>query len=145
MNCNLKTIVSQTKEQVLSTLQTNMDAGLTSTEASKRLKQYGPNMIPSHKKESWWQDLLQHFKSPLVILLLIAAGISISISENINVSIIILIVIASVLTNFFQERGARNAAEKLKQTVKSKATVIRNGAEENIFPQELCPGDMVLL
>ena len=129
MNYDLKTIASQTKEQVLSTLQTNMDAGLTSTEASSRLKENGPNAIPSHKKEAWWQNLLQHFKSPLVILLLIAAGISFSISENINASIIILIVIASVLTDFFQERDARNAAEKLKQTVKSKAIVIRNGSD----------------
>ena len=145
MNYDLKTIASQTKEQVLSTLQTDMDAGLTSSEASNRLKENGPNMIPSHKKEAWWQNLLQHFKSPLVILLLIAAGISFSISENINASIIILIVIASVLTDFFQERDARNAAEKLKQTVKSKATVIRNGTEEDILPQDLCLGDIVLL
>ncbi|HEU5366345.1 MAG TPA: HAD-IC family P-type ATPase [Hanamia sp.] len=145
MNDDLKTIASQTKEQVLSSLQTNMDAGLTTSEADNRIKEHGLNIISSHKKEAWWQDLLQHFKSPLVILLLIAAGISFSISENINASIIILIVIASVLTDFFQERDARNAAEKLKETVKSKATVIRNGAEEDILPQNLCMGDIVLL
>lgn len=145
MDSDLKTIASQTIEQVLLTLQTDMNSGLTSAGAGKRLKRYGLNVIPSHKKEAWWQDLLQHFKSPLVILLLIAAGISFSISENINASIIILIVIASVLTDFFQERDARNAAEKLKQTVKSKATVIRNGAVKDILPQNLCPGDIVLL
>lgn len=145
MNDDLKTIASQTKEQVLSSLQTNMDAGLTTSEADNRIKAHGLNIISSHKKKAWWQDLLQHFKSPLVILLLIAAGISFSISENINASIIILIVIASVLTDFFQERDARNAAEKLKETVKSKATVIRNGAEEDILPQNLCMGDIVLL
>lgn len=145
MNFDLKTIASQTKEQVLLTLQTDLNSGLSSEEASDRLKQYGKNVITSHKKKHWWQDLLQHFKSPLVILLLIAATISFSISENINASIIMLIVLASVLTDFFQERDARNAAEKLKETVKSKATVIRNGAEEEILPQDLCPGDIVFL
>jgi Mg2+-importing ATPase len=145
MDSDLKTIASQTIEHVLSTLHTNMDSGLTSTDASNRLKESGLNMIPSHKKEAWWQDLLQHLKNPLVILLLIAAGISFSIAQSINASIIILIVIASVLTDFFQERDARNAAEKLKQTVKSKATVVRDGVEENILPQDLCPGDVILL
>ena len=114
MNSDLKTIASQTKELVLSTLQTNMDIGLASTETAKRLKENGLNMIPSHKKEAWRQDLLEHLKSSLAILLLIAAGISFSISENINASIIILIVMASVLTYFFKERDVRNAAEKLK-------------------------------
>jgi Mg2+-importing ATPase len=145
MNYDLKTIASQTKEQLSYLLETNIDTGLTSVEASKRLKKNGLNIIPSHKRQSWWDDLLQHFKSPLVILLLIAAGISFSIAENINASIIILIVIASVLTDFFQERDARNAAEKLKQTVKSKAIVIRNGAEEDLLPQYLCPGDIIIL
>jgi Mg2+-importing ATPase len=145
MNVDLKTIASQTKEQVLVTLQTDLNSGLSSQEAGDRLKQYGKNVITSHKKKHWWQDLLQHFKSPLVILLLIAATISFSISENINASIIMLIVLASVLTDFFQERDARNAAEKLKERVKSKATVIRNGAEEEILPQDLCPGDIVFL
>ena len=145
MNYDLKTIASQSKDEVLCTLQTNIDIGLNSTDVGNRLKTNGLNVIPSHKKEAWWRDLLRHFKSPLVILLLTAAGISFSISENINASIIILIVIASVLTDFFQERDARNAAEKLKQTVKSKATVIRNGAEKDILPEDLCPGDIVLL
>ncbi|MEJ0105918.1 MAG: hypothetical protein WDO19_26670 [Bacteroidota bacterium] len=46
--------------------------------------------------------------------------------------------LASVATDFFQERDARNAAEKLKQAVKSKVTVIRSGTEEDILAQDLC-------
>lgn len=99
MDSDLKTFASKTVVQVLSSLQTNADTGLTTEETANRLKETGPNLIPSNKKESRGQDLLLHFKSHLVILLLIAAGISFSISENI--SIIILIVIASVLTDFF--------------------------------------------
>ena len=120
----LKDIASQNTEQVLSALQTDAGQGLSSAEANKRLKQYGLNIIPSHKKAAWWKELMQHFKSPLVILLLIAAAISFSVAETINASIIIVTVIASVAIDFFQERDARNAAEKLKQVVKSKATVI---------------------
>ncbi|MGH2565074.1 MAG: HAD-IC family P-type ATPase, partial [Ginsengibacter sp.] len=85
------------------------------------------------------------FKSPLVILLLIAAIISFSVAETINASIIIVIVLASVATDFFQERDARNAAEKLKQIVKVKAAVVRDGAEQEILPADLCIGDIILL
>ena len=82
-------------DQVLSALETNADQGLTSTNAANRLKQYGHNIIASHKKAVWWKELMHHFKSPLVILLLIATIISYSVGETINASIIFAIVIAS--------------------------------------------------
>jgi Cation transport ATPase len=92
-----------------------------------------------------WKELLQHFKSPLVILLLIAAVISFSVAETINASIIIVIVLASVAIDFFQERDARNAAEELKHLVKVKATVVRDGSELEIPLQDICIGDIILL
>ena len=113
MDDDLKKIASQTSEQLLLQLKTDIDTGLSGREVVSRLKKYGLNIIPTHKKEGWSRDLLQQFKSPLTILLLIAAVISFSIAENINASIIILIVLASVLTDFFQERSAGNAAEKI--------------------------------
>ncbi len=141
----LNEISSQSSAQVVAALQTDSDKGLSAAEAGKRLKEYGLNIIPAHKKAAWWKDLMQHFKSPLVILLLIAAAISFSVAETINASIIIVTVLASVAIDFFQERDAGNAAEKLKQVVKSKATVIRNGKEQEILSQHLCMGDIILL
>ena len=142
---SLKDIASRETEQVLSALQTNAIQGLSSSEASDRLKQYGLNIIASHKKTEWWEELLQHFKSPLVILLLIATIISYAVGETISASIIFFILIASVVTDFFQERDARNAAEKLKLVVKAKATVIRDEIEQEILPKDLCIGDIILL
>jgi P-type Mg2+ transporter len=145
LSSSLKDFASQKTEQVLSALQTDEAQGLSSAEATNRLRQYGPNIIATHKKNAWWKELLQHFKSPLVILLLIATAISYSVGETINASIIFVMVIASVAIDFYQERDARNAAEKLKQTVKTKVTVLRNGMEQEILPQDLCIGDIILL
>ena len=145
MNKSLREIASQTSKEVLSDLQTSLANGLSQTEADKRLLLYGPNIIPSHKQIAGWKDLLQHFKSPLVILLLIAAIISFSVAQAINAAIIIVIVLASVATDFFQERDARNAAEKLQQLVKIKANVIRDGVEQEVLPANLCMGDIILL
>lgn len=143
-NC-IKDIAILNAEQVLSVLQTNADQGLSSTEVTNRLKQYGLNIIVPHKKALWWKDLMRHFKSPLVILLLIATVISYSVGETINASIIFAIVIASVGIDFFQERDAGNAAEKLRETVRTVTTVVRNGRDLEILPQDLCIGDIILL
>lgn len=145
MHIELAGISSKEKEEVVSLFQSDAARGLSQTEADKRLQENGLNLIPTHKKTAVWKELLQHFKSPLVILLLIAATISYSVAEPINASIIILIVLASVLIDFFQERDARNAAEKLKQLVKVKASVIRDGVEKEILLQDICVGDILVL
>ena len=44
-----------------------------------------------------------------------------------------------------REKDARNAAEKLKESVKSKATVVRDGSEYEVFHEEICMGDIILL
>lgn len=141
----LKDIALQNAEHVLQVLETDAEKGLSAEEADKRVKQFGANVISAKKKTTWWKELLLHFKSPLVILLLVATSISYAVGETINATIIFIMVIASVATDFFQERDARNAAEKLKETVKSKVSVIRNGITEEIFPRDLCIGDIILL
>ncbi|HTL07788.1 MAG TPA: magnesium-translocating P-type ATPase [Chitinophagaceae bacterium] len=119
--------------------------GLSSTEARARLKEYGYNIIQTRQMDEWWKALLRHFRSPLVLLLLIATAISFAVGETINASVISFIVIASVLTDFWQERNAGNAAEKLQQLVKILTIVIRDGVEQPIPSAEICPGDIILL
>jgi Mg2+-importing ATPase len=130
---------------VLSGLQTNSDQGLSSAEAASRLKQYGYNIISSHRTAVWWKELMRHFKSPLVIMLLIATIISYSVGETVNASIIFAIVIVSVGIDFFQERDAGHAAEKLREVVKTVAIVVRDGREQEVLLRDLCRGDIVLL
>ncbi len=145
MQPELKNIISLTPENVLSALQTSLDKGLAGTEAAARLKKYGLNIIATHKKSTWWKQLINHFKNPLIILLLVATIISYSLGETVNALIIFLIVISSVVIDFLQERNAGNAAEKLRETVKTKATIIRDGVEQEILPEQLCVGDIILL
>lgn len=134
-----------TTEGVTTEMQTNIEKGLTDTEVADRLNQNGPNTILTNKIRNEWLELLSHFKSPLILILLAASIVSFSLGETINASIIVVMLLTGVAIDYFQERDARNAAEKLKQTVKTKVTVIREGIEKDILPEELCTGDLVLL
>ena len=138
-------ISSMTADEIVQSFDTSSDKGLTNETAGQRLQQLGLNQIETNKKRSELFELLMHFKSPLVIILLVASVISYSLGEPVNASIIFGMVLISVVIDYFQERDARNAAERLKQTVKNKVTVIRNGVENEIMPEQLCIGDIVLL
>jgi Mg2+-importing ATPase len=59
--------------------------------------------------------------------------------------IILVIVLMSGLLGFWQERGAVDAVDKLLAIVQIKATVLRNGASEEIPVEEIVPGDIVVL
>lgn len=131
-------------EEVCNKLQCNTE-GLTEIEAAKRLQELGSNNISANKQKSEILELLFHFRSPLVIILLVASIISFSMGETTNAMIIFFMVLMSVIIDYFQERDARNAADRLKETVINKVSIFRNGTTADIPSEKIVPGDIVML
>ncbi|MEM2910242.1 MAG: magnesium-translocating P-type ATPase [Nitrososphaerota archaeon] len=131
-------------DEFLARLNTSM-TGLSSEEAEKRLGIYGYNELAKRKKRTTIFDFLSHFRSPLVIILLIAGLIAGFLGEIINVTIVFSIVFVSVILDFHQESKAEKAAEALKEKVTTTATVLRDGAKQEVRLSEIVPGDIVYL
>lgn len=119
--------------------------GLSSSEAQKRLSEFGPNTLTAHKKAGPLILLLGQFKSPLVLILVFAAIISFVTGEWIDASIILLIIIASAFLGFYQEFSAGNAVEKLRSRVSLKVNLLRDGKSQTIPAEDVVRGDVVLL
>ena len=62
-------------EDLLIRLNTSQQ-GLNAQEATERLEVYGPNVLAREHKHSAASEFLSHFKSPLIIILLIAGIIT---------------------------------------------------------------------
>ncbi len=131
-------------EDLLHLLQTT-PAGLSSAEASQRLRLYGPNSFVQESRFAALFSFLRILANPLVIILLIASTISLVLGDAIGGLIIISIVLLSVLLNFFMEFQARHAVEEIRKQVATKATVIRDGHEHELPIAELVPGDVIRL
>ncbi len=131
-------------EELLSRLET-FPQGLSSEQAIERLEYYGPNELARQHKHSAVKEFLLHFKSPLVIILLIAGLVSGYLGEIANTSIIFTIIFVSVILDYYQENKAEKAAQLLKQKVTSTATVFRDGIRQEIKLPELVPGDVIFL
>ncbi len=130
---------------VITACDTSLQSGLSENEATKRLKELGTNTIRSDKSTNVLLDVLQHLKSPLMIILLAATSISFALGEKVNASIIFMMVILSVGIDYYLERDARNAADKLKKLVQNKVSVLRGGIVKDIEAKNLIVGDIVLL
>ncbi len=120
-------------------------SGLTTEEAQKRLETYGPNEVIQKRKKALPLEFLSHFKSPLTIILIIAAIVAGVLGDPADTIIILSIVLVSVILDFTQEYRAERAAEALRKRVATTATTLRDGSKQDIEVSQLVPGDIVVL
>jgi Mg2+-importing ATPase len=132
------------QEALLATLHAS-PKGLSVEDAARRLKETGTNTLGRDRSLSAFTVLWRQFRSPLVLILVIAAAISASVGQAHEAIIIGIIVLASCLLGFFQEYGASRAAETLKQRLSQKTLVLRDGASTVIRADEVVPGDVLQL
>jgi len=119
--------------------------GLTDQEASERLKRYGPNTIKSKKRVSALVLFFSQFKSPITLLLIVAALLSAGLGDVIDIVIILTIVLISSLLSFWQEKGAANAVDELLKLVQLNCTALRDGCKKEIPMEHAVPGDIIYL
>ncbi|MEA1648019.1 magnesium-translocating P-type ATPase [Nitrospirillum sp. BR 11164] len=120
-------------------------AGLTSAEAQRRQRQWGPNQVLGHRRRPAWLDFLARFANPLVLILLFASALSAATGNTSSFVIVAVVVLLSVVLDFIQERQAEAAVEALRRTVAVRVQVWRDGDETTVPLEQLVPGDVVRL
>jgi Mg2+-importing ATPase len=137
-------IWQQPLDRLLARLATT-PAGLGSAQVQSRLATYGPNDAATVKRSPLWLQFLARFRSPLVIILLVASGLSAVTGDVASFLIVVTIVTASITLDFVQEVRAQNAVEALRRSVAVQATVRRDGKPVSLPIDQLVPGDIVEL
>lgn len=145
MDESLQSFWHLSSKEVLAKLCSSQVEGLTETEAQKRLKLYGHNVLKTKKNLGILKLLFSQFNTPLMYLLIFAASLSLILYDTIDALIIFGIIFISAFLSFIQERGALKAMEKLLKIVQIKADVIRNKIKKEISIEEVVPGDIIEL
>jgi Mg2+-importing ATPase len=119
--------------------------GLVSEAARDRLQRFGRNVLREQGMLSWPRMLLGQFRSPLVLILVVAAVISLLVQDWLDAVIILAIVLGSALLGFMQEYRASSAVQRLRARVAIQVTALRDGQPCAVPAAEIVPGDVVLL
>jgi len=135
---------SRPMEELLPALTAGAD-GLSQREARARLKRYGANAFDTTKSATALGLFVRQFKSPLVLILIVAAVISMIAAEWVDAGVVLTIVFGSTVLGFAQEYIAGNAIEKLRSRVRIHSTVLRDGQPHTIPSSRVVRGDVVLL
>lgn len=131
-------------KEVLHKLGSTKD-GLSHKEATRRLRNFGRNILATEKRANLALEYLAGLKNPLVLILLFASIVAFILGEAVDASIIAIIILLSATLNFFQEYRANQAAEKLKEKVATQTTVIREGKKHEVKITDICLGDVIFL
>ncbi|MCG3202614.1 MAG: Magnesium-transporting ATPase, P-type 1 [Gammaproteobacteria bacterium] len=119
--------------------------GLSRLEAASRRNAIGPNVFHTTAEAPLLLQFLNRFTNPLVIVLLVAGAVSAMTGEVTSFIIIFAIVILSVSLDFAQEYRADRTAERLRQSVAVRATVLRDGEWAELAVADVVPGDVISL
>lgn len=138
-------------EETVNLLDVTLRDGLSSKEASKRLKQYGSNELVGKKNKNIIQKFFEQFSDFMIITLICAAIISFVVSllngemDFVDPIIILLIITLNAILGVIQENKAERSLEALKKMSAPSATVIRDGKQQSIPSKNLVPGDIIKL
>jgi len=135
---------TKTSSNVLEVLRSR-ERGLTKEEATERFQKYGPNKLPEGKADGLFIIFARQFQSPLIYILLVAAGIVLWIGQTVDASIIFAVLLFNAVVGTLQEGRAQNALLALKRFAETSATVLRDGKELIIPDTEIVAGDVILL
>ncbi|MFC5271983.1 cation-translocating P-type ATPase [Adhaeribacter terreus] len=126
-------------------LQANLKNGLSEEEVAARLKQFGANQLTETEARSIWSLIWDQLKSPIVYLLLVAAGISFFFEEYLNATAILVVIVINTVVGFIMEFQAGKSMETLKKISAVPAKILRNGILAEHEASQIVPGDVVFL
>ncbi len=120
-------------------------SGLNSLIVSRRLVEYGKNIIEDSKKKTVIQMVLHQLTDFMILILIVAAVISGVIGDLTDTIIILVIIILNAIVGFIQEYRAEKAMEALKNMVTSQTRILRDGKLIDVLTTDIVPGDVVAL
>lgn len=117
--------------------------GLSPADAAGRREQYGPNRFETLRPTPLVTILARQFRSLLVLLLVVAAGVSFASGDPRDAWAILVVLLLNTAVGFTTEWRARRAMEGLLALEVGRAWAVRGGRLLELGAEELVPGDVI--
>lgn len=123
---------------------TDIKHGLTSAEVENRRKKVGYNEITS-EKTNFFVQFIGYFQGPILYTMELAVLLAAGLRDWIDFGVIIGILMLNAVVGWYQEKQAADVVASLKADIAMKATVIRDGHEQEIRARDIVPGDIAII
>lgn len=130
--------------EVVSSLKSDLDKGLSTSVAKERLASVGANRL-DFKPLSWVTVLLRQFASPFIYMLIAASALSFFLQQWLEGVMILAFLFLNATLGFFQEYKSEKTVRLLGALIAWKQKTWRAGKLKDIDAAELVPGDIIIL
>lgn len=120
-------------------------AGLTGTEAARRLAEEGPNALHDMRRRGPLRLLIEVLRDPMFLLLLACGGLYFLLGDLQEAAMLTGAIVIVVGIAVFQQQRTERALEALRELTSPRALVLRDGVRRRIPARELVRGDRVIL
>ena len=138
---DIKEAEKKSVQKLYEILETSQE-GLRTSEARKRLEQFGPNALEETKVNPFLK-FMGYFWGPIPWMIEIAAILSVVVRHWPDFIIIMVLLLFNAVIGFWEEREAANALDALKEQLALNARVRRDGKWQALPASELVPGDII--
>jgi Ca2+-transporting ATPase len=119
--------------------------GLSAAEAARRLREEGPNSIPSAKGPGLARLLLEVLREPMLLLLCAASAVYLLIGDLTEALILAASMLVVIGISVGQRAKTERALEALRDLSSPRARVVRDGVQQRIAGAEVVRGDLLIL
>jgi P-type Ca2+ transporter type 2C len=130
-------------DEVATRLEVSAEKGLTESEVYSRRGIFGTNELKQAEERSLAVVFLLQFKSPVVYLLLVAAGVSFIFNNPTEAFAILIVILVNTLIGFWMEAQAIKSMIALRRLEKVMVKVWRAATLIEVRSEELVPGDVL--
>ena len=119
--------------------------GLSRDQVEERIKTFGYNELPKHKKDGIFEVILEVAREPMFLLLVTSGLIYFFLGDITEAVMLMSFVLVIIGITVYQERKTERALEALRNLSSPRALVIRDGQQRRIAGREVVPGDILIL
>ena len=131
-------------EETFGTLESS-PTGLSSAQASERLRLHGLNRIPESRGPGVIRRFLLQVHNVLIYVLLAAAIGAALLRHPTDAVVIVAVVVINALAGFIQEGRAERALAGISRMIDPSASVLRDGVRVTAPADQIVPGDVIVL
>ncbi|KJZ73947.1 hypothetical protein HIM_06615 [Hirsutella minnesotensis 3608] len=134
-----------TIHQVVEQLKADVEVGLSSDDAKKRLEEYGRNEFGDQEGVQPLKIFIGQIANALTLVLILAMAASFGIESWIEGGVITAVIVLNIVVGFLQEFQAAKTMDSLRSLSSPTAQAVRNGNNQTVVTAEIVPGDLVEL
>lgn len=120
-------------------------SGLSTSEASARLKSEGRNELPRTERRTGWRIVLEVLREPMFALLMAGGAIYLALGNPHEALILLVFATLSVSIAVVQDFRSERVLEALRSLASPRALVIRDGRQIRIAGTDVVRGDIIIV